>query len=289
MTLQAYSGFNANVKKHFRNFDEASSAILGLMSRFIGINTLFIAKNDKSTNNILKVIINKKNLLLEAGSSLPFEETFCKLSVDNGREPLIIPDLTRSELTRDLGVTMNLGGGSFIGSPIYYEDGENYGTICGLDSRSYTFTEEHRELFYQMASLLSYVLELDKAHKQIENLSAPIVPLTNGIAILPIIGDIGEARANSIIAAALQFTQQEDLEFLLIDLSGISKIDEMIQSYLLSLVKMLRLVGVEPILTGFRPEMAIKTVQLDAEMGDVKIFSNLKQALDRIGITFKAK
>ncbi|MFD0049718.1 STAS domain-containing protein [Actinomycetes bacterium NPDC127524] len=288
MTLQAYSSFDANVKKHFRNFDEASSAILGLMSRFIGINTLFIAKNDKSTNNILKVI-NKKNLLLEAGSSLPFEETFCKLSVDNGREPLIIPDLTHSELTRDLGVTMKLGGGSFIGSPIYYEDGENYGTICGLDSKSYTFTEEHRELFFKMASLLSYVLELDKAHKQIENLSAPIVPLTNGIAILPIIGDIGEARANSIIAAALQFTQQEDLEFLFIDLSGISKIDEMIQSYLLSLVKMLRLVGVEPILTGFRPEMAIKTVQLDAEMGDIKIFSNLKQALDRIGITFKAK
>ncbi|WP_240501889.1 STAS domain-containing protein [Bacillus sp. MUM 13] len=220
---------------------------------------------------------------------MPFEETFCKLSVDNGREPLIIPDLTLSALTRDLGVTINLGGGSFIGSPIYYENGENYGTICGLDSRSYTFTEEHRDLFNTMASLLSYVLELDKAHKQIENLSAPIVPLTNGIAILPIIGDIGEGRANSIIAAALQFTQQEELEFLFIDLSGISKIDEMIQSYLLSLVKLLRLVGVEPILTGFRPEMAIKTVQLDAEMGDLKIFSTLKQALDRIGFTFKAK
>ncbi|WP_240501888.1 hypothetical protein [Bacillus sp. MUM 13] len=60
MTLQAYSGFDANVKKHFRNFDEASSAILGLMSQIIGINTLFIAKNDKSTNNILKVINKKK-------------------------------------------------------------------------------------------------------------------------------------------------------------------------------------------------------------------------------------
>lgn len=273
-----------NTMKTYRNFDDAAESILQLMSKFIEINTLFIAKNDSHKNQIVKAY-NQDYTLLEEGSELPFKETFCKLSVDKGRDILIVSDLANSELTKNLNVTKDLGGGCFIGIPIYYENGENYGTICGLDTKPFPFTEKHVELFETMASLLSYVLELDNANKEIINLSAPIVPITKGVAILPIIGGINEYRAEKIIHTALTSSTDLSLQYLIIDLSGILQMNDNVSFHLLNLVKLLKLIGVTPALTGIRPDLAMKAVQLNLDLEDVMIGTNLEEVLRRIGFT----
>ncbi|MFE1243212.1 GAF domain-containing protein [Fictibacillus sp. NPDC058756] len=271
-----------------KNFEEATGNILNFMSKLININTLFIAKNDQKVNEIKKVI-NKELTLLEEGSTLPFHETFCKVSVDQGKEILLIEDIMENERTKHLNVTASLGSGSFIAIPIYYEDGENYGTICGLDTNRFEFTEQHVELFETMSSLLTYVLELDKANKEIKDLSVPIVPLTKGIAILPIIGHISEYRADIIIQNTLNSSMDLDLEYMIIDLSGISQINNSVSSYLLNIVKLLKLIGVTPILTGFRPDLAIKTMKVDVDFHDIIITSNLESALSHIGFVLNKK
>lgn len=267
----------------FDNFDEAAQGVLNIISEFVKINTLFIAKNDKVHNQIIKVVNQTENLLQE-GERLPFNETLCKLSVDHGREILIIPDLTKSELSQSLDVAKNLAGGSFIGIPIYFENGDNYGTICGLDSKSFPFTEEHIRLFETMASLLTFVLELDNANKQIQNLSAPFVPITSGVAVLPIIGFINEDRAEKIIQLSLQKSQEMNLDYLVIDLSGISQIDHVVSNSLLKIASLLKLIGVKPILTGFHPDLALKALSLQMELKDIIIEANLERALNKIGL-----
>lgn len=114
----------------FDNFEEAAQGVLEIISEFVKINTLFIAKNDKVQNEIITVI-NQKEELLQQGEILPFDETLCKLSVDHGKEILIIPDLSKSELSQSLDVVKGLGGGSFIGIPIYFENGEIMGPSAG--------------------------------------------------------------------------------------------------------------------------------------------------------------
>ncbi|WP_318577683.1 GAF domain-containing protein [Terribacillus saccharophilus] len=272
----------------FDNFDEAAQGVLNIISEFVKINTLFIAKNDKVHNQIIKVVNQKENLLQE-GEKLPFNETLCKLSVDHGREILIIPDLTKSELSQSLDVAKNLAGGSFIGIPIYFENGENYGTICGLDSKSFPFTEEHVRLFETMASLLTFVLELDNANKQIQNLSAPFVPITSGVAVLPIIGFINEDRSEKIIQLSLQKSQELNLDYLVIDLSGISQIDHVVSNSLLKIANLLKLIGVEPILTGFHPDLALKALSLQMELKDIIIEANLERALNKIGLNLEKR
>ncbi|MGG1594802.1 GAF domain-containing protein [Terribacillus saccharophilus] len=272
----------------FDNFDEAAQGVLNIISEFVKINTLFIAKNDNVQNQIIKVV-NQKEKLLQEGEKLPFNETLCKLSVDHGREILIIPDLANSELSQSLDVAKNLAGGSFIGIPIYFENGENYGTICGLDSKSFPFTEEHVRLFETMASLLTFVLELDNANKQIQNLSAPFVPITSGVAVLPIIGFINEDRSEKIIQLSLQKSQELNLDYLVIDLSGISQIDHVVSNSLLKIANLLKLIGVEPILTGFHPDLALKALSLQMELKDIIIEANLERALNKIGLNLEKR
>lgn len=272
--------------QRYRNFDEAAESIIRMISKLMDINTLFIAKNDKSTNEIVKVI-NKDQELLKEGGTLPFEETYCKVSVDKGKQVLIIPDITSDDKTKSMNVTRDLGSGSFVGIPIYYEDGRNYGTICGLDTKPFKISEEQIELFETMSSLLSYVLELDNANKQIETLSAPLVPITSGVAVLPIVGVINMERAETIIELTLAKSQDMQLEYLVIDLSGITHIDDEIVSSLLRIVNLMKLVGVEPILTGIRPEIAVQAVRSHVDLVNIKIESNLANALSYIGLSLQ--
>ncbi|AQQ51895.1 GAF domain-containing protein [Planococcus lenghuensis] len=285
MTNPYFIGENV---KTFRNFDEAADNILRMMSQFIEINTLFIAKNDERTNQIMKAV-NRDDVLVDEGKASPFEETLCKVSVDAGRQVVIIPDLKQSNLTMSLNVTEELGGGSFVGIPIYYENGENYGTICGLDTHPFEFSKEHVELFETMASLLTYVLELDEAYQQIQTLSAPFVPITKGIAILPVIGVISEERAEHIILLALTKSQELSLEYLIIDLSGISQINQFVVASLLRIVKLLELVGVTPILTGFHPQTAMKAIDVGEDLQNIQTEANLERALNKIGVVLEKR
>ncbi|WP_409294923.1 STAS domain-containing protein [Peribacillus sp. SCS-26] len=274
--------------KTFKNFEDAADSILIMLSKLLDINTLFIAKNDSQVNSIVKVL-NKDDHLLSEGDSLPFEQTFCKLSVDHGSEVLVIPDLNRSDQTSSLDVTKGLGGGTFIGIPIYYVDGKNYGTICGLDTRNITISEQHIELFRRMASLLTYVLELDDAYQQIQSLSAPFVPITKGVAILPIIGVITEYRAGNILLFALSKSQHLSLEYLIIDLSGILRVDHLVIASLMKIVNLLGLIGVKPILTGLSPEVARKVVEAGADLNDISTEANLERAIYKIGFTLQKR
>lgn len=267
-----------------RNFDEAAETILKFLSTIVPINTLFIAKNDQEINEIEKVL-NKKSILLNEGDKLPFKETYCNLTVQHGNKVLLIPDLKDSELTKDMGVTLSLGAGCFIGIPIYYGDGRNYGTICGLDNKPYNFSEEDMEIFTTMASLLSYVLDLDRVNKEVEELSVPIVSLTDGVAVLPIIGDITEKRANLIIESTLKQSTRLSLQYIIVDLSGIIRINDRVIHHLLSMMNMLKLIGVTPILTGIQPDHAVKMVGTQLFVGDILIKNSLESALAHIGFS----
>lgn len=180
-------------------------------------------------------------------------------------------------------VTKSLGGGSLIGVPINFRSGENFGTLCAMDSRPHHFENDHIALMKSMASLLGNVLELEKAHSSIETLSVPLVPISSEVAILPIIGDVDEERTERIIETALSQSVKKNLEYILLDLSGLHDIDENNMNNLLKISKSLDLVGVQMIITGIRPQLAMKAVQSNSDFEHIEVSANLGQALDYIG------
>lgn len=273
--------------KQFRNFHDASTSILNMMSQFTNVNTLFIAKNDQTTNQIVKVL-NHDEQLLDEGEEIPYEKTFCKLAVDH-QATLVIPDISSDDRSKSLEVTKRLQGGSFIGVPIDFTDGTNYGTICGLDSRPQQFTDEHVHMFETMASLLSYVLELDRANRQIQQLSVPIVPVVDGVAVLPLLGDIEETRAQHILETILQESYRLSLSHLVIDVSGTKRLNEQSIQYLVSYAQTLRLLGISAVLTGIKQDLALSAIQSNISFKDITIRKDLPQALAHIGLTFTKK
>lgn len=266
----------------FSNFDEAAAYILQLLSKQIEINSLFIAKNDGTTNHIIKVRNSEKELV-EEGSSMPLPHSFCSLSINHGPKALVIEDVSKNELTRSMEISTDYGQGTFVGVPVYYNDGTVYGTICGLDDQYYKLSEDQLSTFEMMSTLLTYVLELEKANHQIQTLTAPIVPVTKGVAIVPVIGEITAPRAQVIIEHVLEQCGKESMDYLIIDVSGVLQINTAVGEYLLKLVNILKIIGVTPVITGIQPFMALKVPHFAAALKGVLIEANLESALKQLG------
>lgn len=273
--------------RKFQSFNEAANQILKMLSGQMQINTLFIAENDGNTNTIKKAF-NRNEELVKEDSQSPLDQTFCSLTINYGQEPLLIEDISKDESAGKLDIASQFGNGAFIGIPIYLEDGEVYGTICGLDKHPFEFTTEHQEMFEMMSSLLTYILELEKARKEIQTLSSPLVPLTNEISILPIIGHITLERAYQLIDDVV-IKSSEGIDFLIMDFSGITQIDPRIEQPLLDLIKTLKIMGITPIITGILPTMAIKIPHFAHSLKGEKMEATLKIAIEQLGFVLTKK
>lgn len=266
----------------FRDFEDAAEHILKLLSKQMNINTLFIAKNDGQTNHIVKAI-NTDEELVKEGSAAPLKQTFCSLSINYGENPLIIDHISSDPAASQLEIASNFKNGSFIGIPIYRDNGEVYGTICAMDDKPFEFTEEHQRSLELMSSLLTYVLKLEAANQQIQTLSSPLVPIAQGIAVLPIIGNVTAVRAQAIIDRVLEKCVEEAIVYLAIDVSGVSQINSTVGEYLLKLVNTLKIIGVVPVITGIQPFMALKVPHFTEALKGTMIEANLQTALKRLG------
>jgi rsbT co-antagonist protein RsbR len=110
--------------------------------------------------------------------------------------------------------------------------------------------------------------------------SVPIVPIKNGIAVLPLVGEIDEKRAKLLIEQSLTRSSQLKLSKLIIDFSGVYKVDEIVVESLEKLILSLGLIGVKPILTGLRAEMSLSFINSGAAMKNIEIKSTVEQVLN---------
>jgi len=120
--------------------------------------------------------------------------------------------------------------------------------------------------------------------KEINELSATIVPVLNGIAILPLMGSIDEDRARQLLDEVPFKVQKQNISCLIIDFSGIYTINSVVTNYLFKINAVLSLLGVRSIITGLRPQLALSAIQLDYRLDSIPTMSTVKQALHSLGI-----
>lgn len=121
----------------------------------------------------------------------------------------------------------------------------------------------------------------------INELSTPIISIVDGVAVLPIIGDIDTHRARLLMEHTLRETIKQEVDCLILDMSGVFIVDTMVAQELFKIIDSLKLTGVDVNITGVRPELAHSVVTLGINFDEVKMFNNLGQALKAFGIVRK--
>ncbi|GLB60781.1 STAS domain-containing protein [Cytobacillus sp. NCCP-133] len=137
-----------------------------------------------------------------------------------------------------------------------------------------------------LTSYHAYTIKRMRAQQEmIDDLSTPIITIIDGIAVLPLIGDIDTHRAKKLMEHSLRECSGKEVSCLIIDLSGVLVVDTMVAHELFKVIEALELTGVKATLTGMRPELAHTVVSLGIHFDHVKMYNNLMQALKNFGIT----
>ncbi|MGX9135952.1 STAS domain-containing protein [Rummeliibacillus sp. JY-2-4R] len=124
------------------------------------------------------------------------------------------------------------------------------------------------------------VNETEKEHKQkITALSTPVVPLRDGMAVLPLVGEFDLDKSEHIMTHTISKISELKVECLIIDLSGIILIDDEIASRILEIHHVLQLLGIDAIFTGIRPELSIKIITAGIDLSSLKTFATVQQAI----------
>ena len=126
---------------------------------------------------------------------------------------------------------------------------------------------------------------LEKTRSELRELSTPVVPIENGLAVLPLIGSIDADRTEHLMNFVLPKIPELQVECLIMDFSGIVVMDTEVAGHIFNVYRVLGLLGIEVLVTGLRPELAISAVSEGIDFSSIKTFANVKQAIESKQIT----
>lgn len=141
---------------------------------------------------------------------------------------------------------------------------------------------DHAAHSYSSTYINSYQKNLAVARQEFLELSSPVVPVNDQIAILPIVGAIEVDRAQHILEKTLLAVGRLQVSVLIVDLSGVVKVDSMVAEQIIKLTQSLNLIGVKAVLTGIRPEIAQTMIQLGIDVNQLALGGSLKQAFKKL-------
>jgi rsbT co-antagonist protein RsbR len=120
---------------------------------------------------------------------------------------------------------------------------------------------------------------IDAQQAAIRELSSPLLPLTDTIIALPLIGSIDTQRAQQIMETLLEGVAHYRADIAIIDITGISVVDTQVANALIQTAQAVQLLGAQVILTGIGPAMAQTLVGLGVELSSLVTLGSLQTGI----------
>jgi anti-anti-sigma regulatory factor len=129
-----------------------------------------------------------------------------------------------------------------------------FATIAESQAATQVALAAQASLTAQQSDLAARNEELIVARRNLEalvqSLTVPVVPVADGVGLLPIVGTLDAERSAALERSSLATVSAKRMRALVVDLSGITLLDETGATALVRLCAALSLLGVTPILAG---------------------------------------
>lgn len=123
----------------------------------------------------------------------------------------------------------------------------------------------------------------------IREMSVPVIPVSDAVAVVPLIGELDSARLEQFHRQALQAIEQTGIHYLVLDITGVVIVDTFVAQGFMAVVQSAQLLGTQVLLVGIRPEVAQTMVQLGVQLEGVRTFNTLQIALSHVNLSASAK
>jgi anti-anti-sigma regulatory factor len=136
---------------------------------------------------------------------------------------------------------------------------------------------ERERLLEEQTILQQQVIEAQQ--QALRELSTPIIPVMDGILVMPLIGSIDDTRAKEILRAVLQGISGHHARVVILDVTGVPLMDTGIVNHLNKTIKAARLKGARVIVTGITDAVAEAIVALGIDWNGVDTLRDLQTGL----------
>ncbi|GAF64718.1 positive regulator of sigma-B activity [Bacillus sp. TS-2] len=134
------------------------------------------------------------------------------------------------------------------------------------------------DLVHEYTGSWEDVFEMQKV--SLLELSAPLIPVFEGITVMPLVGTVDTARAKLIMENLLEGVINHRSNVVLIDITGVPVVDTMVAHHIIQASEAVRLVGATCILVGIRPEIAQTIVNLGIDLTKFPTKSSLRKGME---------
>jgi anti-anti-sigma regulatory factor len=131
----------------------------------------------------------------------------------------------------------------------------------------------------QAAVAVENAMLLAAQQARVQELSTPVIPITDHIMVMPIIGTMDSTRAEGMLQTVLQGAAENRASVMIVDITGMKMVDGAAIATLLRLASALRLLGMQTIVTGITPAVAQTIVARTLDVGAIKTFGSLKRGI----------
>ncbi|WP_091661009.1 STAS domain-containing protein [Alteribacillus iranensis] len=147
---------------------------------------------------------------------------------------------------------------------------QEYFEVHNIGMKEQDFFETERTINDQVDTFLSsffirysqYKDELIESQKQlVEHLSVPVIPITESICVLPLIGAIDSERIMIIEEKILTEIRRLRISRLILDLSGVARMEDEAVDRVFRVMDGVNMMGCSTVITGLRPEIIQKMME----------------------------
>jgi rsbT co-antagonist protein RsbR len=110
----------------------------------------------------------------------------------------------------------------------------------------------------------------------IRELSTPILELSDGLLLLPIVGVVDSHRARQMTEKLLTAIRNHRARVLVIDVTGVPAVDTMVANHLVQATEAARLLGATSVVTGVSAEVAQTMVKIGVDLRGLRTLGNLR-------------
>lgn len=160
----------------------------------------------------------------------------------------------------------------FHKSVFHREDGSPAGLIGAMvDITQQKRSEAERESFQQQI--------IEAQRHALHELSTPLIPLSERVVIMPLIGTIDSARAQQVMDTLLEGVAQHNAELVILDITGVSVVDTQVAQAFIQVAQAVKLLGAQVMLTGIQPQIAQTLVHLGTDLSSIQTRGSLQAGI----------
>lgn len=112
-------------------------------------------------------------------------------------------------------------------------------------------------------------------------LSTPLIPISDRVLVMPLIGSVDSRRAEQVLGTLLQGVSERGAHSVILDVTGVTVIDTQVADTLMRAARAVGLLGANVIMTGIRPEVAQTLITLGVDLTGIVTCATLQSGITR--------